>query len=177
MECGRSGFRHDRKTSHATARQGPSATERFQVLKQTTLSRKRRINSGSNQDHRHKGTGFEPLVPSSHHSSDQELRLRQIRRNSRSIAPGVGTIPQLLMQPSAMFHPISSDESRIDIAALCRELHEVSLSDWPTSEDDLQAAGVVRFPSLHELVEASRGRPAQAPYGLWPTDPLGGDAA
>jgi len=81
------------------------------------------------------------------------------------------------MQPSAMSRRTSSNESRIDIPALCRKLHEGSLSDWPASEKDLQGEDIVRFPSLHELVEAARGRPAQAPYGLWSTDPLGGDAA
>jgi len=81
------------------------------------------------------------------------------------------------MQPSAMSRRTSSDESHIDIAALCRELHDDSFSDWPTPEGNHQGEGVVRFTSLHEQVEAARENPAPAPYGLWPVGPFGGDAA
>ncbi|HRE04411.1 MAG TPA: hypothetical protein PKX00_02310 [Opitutaceae bacterium] len=72
---------------------------------------------------------------------------------------------------------LTSEEDRIDIAALCRRLKDDTFSDWPESDESMQDDTVVPFHSLHDLVEASRGMPTQAPRRLWSADPFGGDAA
>ncbi|MFO1450627.1 MAG: hypothetical protein U1F61_20885 [Opitutaceae bacterium] len=71
----------------------------------------------------------------------------------------------------------SSEENSIDVDALVRRLQGEAFSDWPETVEPVQDDTVVPFPSLHDLVEAARGKPAQAPRRLWTGDPFGGDAA
>jgi hypothetical protein len=62
--------------------------------------------------------------------------------------------------------------------ALLEELLREPHSDGTgAGESGDESPDFVRFPNLHDRIEASRECPGPAPYGLWSSHPWGGDAA
>ncbi len=59
---------------------------------------------------------------------------------------------------------------------LCRDLFSME-NVWDDIDDGPRDETLLRMPSLHDRVIASRNRPAIPPDALWIDPPFGGDAA